>query len=620
MEKEECPRCKRQTPKEGQVCIYCGVELAKPKSASEDKETILATIARATSAAQDQKIEIARVSVHPSLPAGFLPGERRLVVPSGRRAVVCADGREPLFVEPGLYSLTRRGTKGGVLNAFLGSLRGGLVTICEVPAAPFLATFVLPDADTLAEYRLVEKGKEGSPSTIKMSKQLEEALTQLAEDTQYREEATVSLAHWRTAMRAALSSQNLRTSDDLLGGVEVQLRLQCEDPVRLEVNLIMSHERFRDHEQKAWSTLQKHERSWLLGRFFANKGLRREVERAGGLAFDFKIADLFGRLRNEFEMAVRAAIRNETAQALYDTTEVRDRVKEDIARAMAHSLDLYGISIDQVVAFQFNCPEYERLRFRRGQTVADRVAVDDLQEQVGIAKKRRGIAAGDLRDAASTEEDLKQHEISETAKTDEARDMAGLEAQRRSTERDAELRDHERTQLEADEQLNIHIEEEKTRRRQQLQQDKIRGLLELQNQQQDAALRRQVEWARTVAELGLTGDSVLAIMLQSNPQLGPVLVEMKRAAGLQEMLTMRAQFEERLVQVLGQDRRQIGRLMDEAVKQFGNVMAKRAEATRPQIVAGGGHLLQLSPPPPPKDVDSREREPNQAGEESEDKS
>ncbi|MCB9852806.1 MAG: hypothetical protein H6819_06900 [Phycisphaerales bacterium] len=581
--------------------MFCGKELfPQVKTEVEDLQTIRATVARAASASRDQQFELARISVHKSLSSAGFPGIKRLVVPPGKQTVVCADGKQPVFLQAGNYSVTRSGAETGALGALLGGIRGGIVTVCEAPAAPFLANFVLPDGATLSEYDLM--AQPAGEECFEIHESLDRVINNPSEVPSAQD--APGLMPFKSAIKAAYSSQNIRTSDDLLGGIEVQLRLKCDDPVQLQVNLINSHELFREHEElEDWDKFQKHERHSLMNRMFSALKMGFKLQEDVP-PFTFRVSALFGRLRNEFEMAVRAAIRNETVQALYDTTDVRERVKGDIAHAMSHSLSLYGISIDQVVAFQFNCPEYEKLRFKRGQLVVDRSSLEDQKTKAAIDKERRDITTDNVRHATASDEQLKQHEISEGAKTAEIRDEAALDHQRRAQQRDAEQREHEREQLQSDERQRTMLDAEKVRSHQQLQYEKVKGLMELQNQQQDAALRRQTEWAKTVAQLNLDADSILAVMLQSNPQLGSVLVEMKRAAGMQQMLQMREQFEKRLVQVLGQDKQQIGRLMDEAVKQFGHVMAKRAEASRPQIISSSAGLLQISPTPPSNDENS----------------
>jgi hypothetical protein len=585
MEKVECKRCGRQVPK-APKCLFCGQALvAAAVSAMDGVEILQSTLARALSAHRDHVArEIARMTVFKSLPSGFFPGLKLVVVPPGKQAVVCADVREPIVLGPGAHSVARTGGPAGPLQGLLASIRGGFLTVCEIDATPFFASFVLPDLPTLKEYRLfddhdrmqLQKGPEGYDP--------------------------------RVSFKAAFSSQNLRTADDLLGGAELQLRLRCVDPLRLQTNLVLAHEDFRSHEREEWSEAQKTERTWMLRRVLDGvsgwwarvRGNREAQENEELPSFAFNLHHVYSRLRAELEMAVRAAILNERVEELYNTVEVRDRVKRDVATAMAHSLDLYGIVIEDVVAFQFNCPDYEALRVQRGQTVIERGELDEQRGRRDLESERRKLTREDVTEAMSHEAQVERHGIVEEAATTETRDKAAADEEERLRARRAQEKEFERTQVASDARQHLQLTDERERQAQLRSTDKVKALLELQNQQQDAAMRRQIEWARTVADLGLTTESLLAVMLQNKPELAGVLIEMKKAAGLQQMLAMKDKFEGQFVQVLGQDRQQIGRLMDEAVRQFGTVMAKRAEAARPQIIPGG--YLQVgpaSPPPPP---------------------
>jgi len=585
MDKMECPHCKQQTWA-AHNCTFCSKELNVVTGAAYDTEREAHAAAyRAEAAHHSQStLAIASVSLVRQLPGGMLLGRKRLVVPDGTQALVLVDGKPPTKLDPGPYKVTATGVSSNPLAGILAALTGGFAMICEVIDTEFPVTLAVPDLILLRNER-----------------------------------DEVDEAAGAVDIEAAYTSAGLLTADDMLGGVEVQLRLRCTDPLKLFNHLIASHASFRAHEDKV-AGLRGSDRSGVgvlqalmlpvavIGQvLFGPTAMERMGSWNSGNApidaFKFHVDELFTRLRNEFLMALRAGLRHETVQSLYDTVEVRERVAADIATAMRRSLELYGIALEQVVSFHFRCPEYDKLRARRGQIAIGKESLVDQKIQVEIAKQGRDVTAQEVTHAITTEEKLARHEIDEGTETQAARDRAAAAKQEGTLVRDAAQQNHRRTQEQLDDEQAIKAD----RARNEAQHEKLAGLLDLYKLQRVYELEWLEKWARLVAELQLSPESTVAIMLLNNPGLAGVLVEMKRVAGLEQMLAQREQFEARFVEVLGRDREQIGRLMDEAVRQFGNVMAKRAEAARPQIVATSSGLVPVKPltdppPPPPGDT------------------
>ena len=585
MEKVRCEHCGNQTYRSAN-CGFCGKPLAlEPSRAAETAQTAVAikdhidkikdeygfAMRARQEALNHQGIVIARFEARPecsTAPAG----ERVAVQPGTRKFVISTNMREPRVLEPGRYSVANL-----LINNRDTAESQSWVCVCTVDDLPKMATFVLPD-----ESSLVDNADMGS--------------------------ALVSLA--------------LRTSDNLRGGVRLQMSLACEDPVKLLRTFGDDHlggiRHGEEGEQKPTFRVDEHVRRtppaeekprflswrWVRNLFGGGEPPKPGEEREYAVQVrSFTVADLYPRIRLELAGVIRASIRNITAQELYDTVDVRNRVQEDIQRDMAATLETFGMKIDRVSAFQFLSPEYERLLEGRGKIAIDKQRLTDRREEVAIQLKNREFEEELVKDNLTRTGTLdrhkateggktEQHEATEEGKTRDVQDQVKAQDAIRRRGMEVAEKDHARAQQLLDE-----------RQAQLLQMEKAQAALDLHNQMREDEHRRALEQIKVYAELPV--DKLLQVAMIQHPHLVQAFVAAQQAQGFHEQIKLHDEFRRQLEALFGKNSEQTHKLLIEAAKQLGHVFGKRLQGKK-AVPDAEEPTVRVYPAKPATDEPSRD--------------
>ncbi|NLF69065.1 MAG: hypothetical protein GX575_08410 [Candidatus Anammoximicrobium sp.] len=607
--KVTCPSCGKETF-EARYCLYCRADMHKDivrqekVILKEDKAGILLK-ARAIHNEQ-QAVPIVQISVADQLPNGTLPNVKKLVVQPGTFTFVVSQMHKLVYFKPGEYDASQLALGGEVKPSLGGPAEICPVFLCTISQRPIVTTVFLPDWDALFR----ESG----------------------------DSAVAEQGNWD--VEGAIQQLSLRTADNLLGGASAQMVLRCMNPAQLldmfiqrKLSQLDLAERgqlglLSDEQQAALpdeqrlalgipKTKPKQRYEGLFGKYIGVpvKALWQtvfgvQVESSPlPQTVSITMLDFYRQIRMEFAAAIIEAIRNDTAEQLYNTVELRERIAEDIQRVMSQSFEMYGLKIERVSAFRFICPKYEEVLKRRGDIALDREQLTDRKKEMDIGREQRRMAVEEARDVSTVETELQtqlasddalleRHKLKEARETEHDRDLLRAEQLQRQLALDAEAH---RAKLEMEEQQH-ELEMRKERRRLELQAEKMQlalgfqqQALEMQNQQQNLLLERRIKMLEQYARL--PKESILTIALAENPQLAAAYSASVQAQSQQEQLQMQEKFRSELSQAYAGNNAQFTRLLQEAVKQWGQYQAAKVqERGRAQQVINVGAQGNLPPP------------------------
>lgn len=578
-ERIKCGNCGASVPRAAR-CMQCGKPLVKVDEPNmELSKTSADTHASRVRWLSElhEKITVAEVQFFQYLADGSLPGLKKIRVPEGSQAVVISQVRcETLG--PGEHEVATSGIASSVRAALASDRSGGVLCVCTFPAVQIGFNVMLPD-----ELDVIAAGGN---------------------------------------VDAAMKSLSLRTADDLVGTAELSARVRVAEPVKIAT--VMARELLKAAQSDATQ-----EPKGLLGSVtFPFRALGRlmfggNAEQTGHVAAQpIKLSRVYGSVRTELALVVRAAVRQERAETLYDTVQVRERITEDLSRSLADTFSAYGLKLDRIAAFKFQCEEYDDLLRDRSKIALQREALGDKRnaaaidaEEKGILKDRRRVDAADVQDAAKMIGETERNQIYEDALTADTTDRARAAAQARQLSMDEAKLAFNRDQRALDERQNLALQDE----RQRLQLEKIRMLAQIDADRQ----RAQTEQTKSLIDStrGASTDQLLVVAMMQNPALAGAFSAAQQAKfamlNVEKQLEMQAQFRQQLEQAYGANNQMVGALLQEAVKQWGTVQGKKAEATRAQVVSVGpsAQLLQIdgtaattpagpaivTPPPPSND-------------------
>lgn len=607
--KVTCPSCGKETF-EARYCLYCRADMHKPivqreKGIYVEDRAGIVLKARAVHNEQ-QAVPIVQISVADQLPNGSLPNVKKLVVQPGSFTFVVSQMQRMVVLQPGQYDASQLALGGAVKPSLGAATETRPVFLCTVSQRPIVTTFFLPDYDALKD----ESGDIPVPGEGKWD--VEGAVRQLS----------------------------LRTADNLLGGASAQVVLRCTNPAQLldmfihrklsefsveergRLGLLSDEEQAHlpDEQRTAWGIPKKkppQRQEGLFGKYIGLpiKALWQTVfgyipeSSQFPQTVSISMLDFYRQIRMEFAAAIIEAIRNDTADQLYNTVELRERIADDIQRVMSQSFEMYGLKIERVSAFRFICPQYEEVLKRRGDIALDREQLTDRKKEMEVGREQRRMAVEEARDVSAVETEmqtqlasdealLERHKLKEARETEHDRDLLRAEQLQRQLALDAETH---RARLEMEEQQH-ELEMRKERRRLELQAEKMRmalgfqqQALEMQNQQQDVLLERRMKMLEQYARL--PKESILTIALAENPQLAAAYAASVQAQSQQEQLQMQEKFRTELSQAYAGNNAQFSRLLQEAVKQWGQYQAAKVqEKGRAQQVINVGAQGNLPPP------------------------
>ena len=623
--------CEKSRAKGAQYCLLCHAELFPPDEKLEFKERSAFILNAENAMKRLRETPLAQIIVSDQLPDGTLPNLKRLVVQPGTFTVMVSQFQGSTVIKPGQYECSRLGVGGGIRAAFRAGQEPRPIFFCTVSQTPVTATCVLPDDELLRDETGDRKEFDVNAAVNRLGIRTSDNF--------------LGGAQTQLVLRCVAPAKLL--------DIFIQARLQSLDPEE-KTRLGLPLDRFdrikiADENLRCQDSLNlEHNRDDLATLAAAGRQVGGDQPSASGGVKGFfsyswavvsrilwggstqvrttepvplSVWDVYRAVRMEFAAAISESVRNEPIAGLYDAVTVRDRIAQDIQRIMSQSFDMYGIRIERVSAFRFICPKYEKLLERRANIAQEDQQLQDREREADIAAKRRKIALGDHIDSSRTETDLhkretsdkadlERHGIGEDRATERDRDTLRAEKQMRELAMDATAHQHQlgKERMTEKQRLELHAEQERQRlllqseeekQRLQLQAEKMEmalgwqeRLLALQNKQQDAVLKRQID-DRRIKMLEqyarLPKDSILTIALAENPQLAAAYAASVQAQSQQEKAQMQEKFRSELATAYSGNNVQFTQLLQEAVRQWGQYQtAKQIGHQHPQQVINVG--------------------------------
>ena len=606
MERVLCPHCKSKVYRTAK-CSKCGKALfqtsAKAEQDQRKKQQMgdFGFAARAVEAFNlRQKTEIMRVRTTDQLPDGTLPFLKKLKVLKDTTTILVSEIHDAKPLGEGEYELSHLGEGSGLTTSFAAAARSNYkLFICSVRNDQrIMATFAFPDYEELSN-------ASPRPGTdVKLTPQL--------------------------LLRAEQNLKHLGflTEEGVRGGARLQMQLSCKDPPRLLNAFASKLEEFRKPTARA-----KPKGHGPLGRILLYPSellahLLLGGKPAQGDAYSpVTLGFVYPYFRMELMATLRNCLRSEKIKDLYDDAqESVKRVTGKIESELADTLDLFGLKVERVVAFEFISPEYLRFRQRKGHVDLEKLELDTDRDQGVVDKERRKLETEQFKDQVEQQEareriatreseesarrrwkelgetkreyvkevgKTKREYLKEVGETKKAHDEILAQAQDRQMEREDKRRQFKRKQALEDGKVDLQRVDQKM--------DKARKVLEIQNEWRDAEHKRQMgrraleheqqmesQNAATEQRLKflkeyarLPPDSILAIALADNPNLAEAYVMAVNAKSKDEAINLHKEFRDKLVEVHGAESGKVTPLLIEATRQLGHALQSQY---RPVVV------------------------------------
>jgi len=316
--------------------------------------------------------------------------------------------------------------------------------------------------------------------------------------------------------------------------------------------------------------------------------------------FDFTLAHIYDRIRLEFRMAVKQAVRNHAAMELLSAQDGgRDPIREKIEQTMKSTLSTYGIKLTGCMMFEFVCPELMTLQREIGET---KIADERLKEQgkrMALNKKAALMAHEEERFDRLLDFEDEQTEIKQEGVLGELRDTNAAAAQVRQLKMDATKQDHLRAQGALNVRQDITLGKERGLAENEVDADldskrletwkKYKAIeSETKTQEMDQLLRLRKELD------GLPPQIQMALLARMDPNVAAMYIAGQQSSGLEQMIEMQKEHAKELSQAHTQGTQQGAQLLSAIVQQMGAVLAANAAArqTPRQVPPPGGGAIE----------------------------
>jgi hypothetical protein len=563
--KVTCPHCGAQTY-DTPSCGRCGGSLRGPKAEAPEKQEDpveaelvykIGMLQRAQQIGETlSKVVLARYETIQRT-AGVDLASTKLVVKRERAQFIYFNAESsPVQLRPGRYELGR------IMVAGRGRPDDRGCLVCEVSQDPITVTFVFPDFESF-DQNLISHDR---PLILR-------------------------------GIQEALNSLSMRTSDDQLGGALLQLRLACNEPIKLvrcrdytrwadhdsplvQVNKRLVKEPAKSLWQRAWD--------WLVSNPPEEPGVR-ETFRTG----EITLKDLYPMIRHELAEAVCNSIRNFTVEALYDRQDTnRARLHESIKGYMEKTLEGYGLRIIDVVAFQFRSPDYEEFLKRRGDVSLNRRTLAEIERnETDLRRQRRELDQEEFEHVESLEEKKDLLALDREGRVQERTDRLAQDKQTRQLTMEAQRLEFERQQQDAEDER----QHRQTLRALEYQEKLHEMQAKLLEQTRDAEHNRRLEAIQLIA--GYPPEQQFLLALQYNPELQQAFVALQQAQSNDQKVEMAQQFQTQIQSIYGHHSEQTNQLLLAAAQALGLAVSSRLKDQPPvevKILPG-----QLPPPEQP---------------------
>lgn len=556
-----CENCNAETY-DTPSCGRCGASIARSSNANtltdEQKERIawaklvyrIGMVERAEQVNEKLKaITLARFEAVQDID-GVKMSNTKVVVERGRNQFVYTNSdQNPVKLAEGQYSLGKIMLAGGGTSTEFAGL------ICEISTTPITMTFVFPDRQSFNDGLF--DGKKPPPNWLQLE-----------------------------LIDEAVNSLSLRTSDDHLGGATLQIRLHCEDPIKLircqdgQLGRKFKSPLGKPGLDSPETTIAVPDKRWWWKRMWDNlrgeepireRTITTETRRIKNIT----MADLYPLIRLELAEAIGNSIRDFGVQALYNKQDTnRDRLHESIKRYMEKTLQGYGLKIADVVAFQFRSPDYEEFLQQRGDNTLQKQRLENDKMSADNRRSKGELDHEEFKHIENLEKEKDHLGVDRGEELQKKLDEIASKRLHRNNQLETEKQNHhltlERQRLEFEREQRDAETKRALEYHAQLQQQQLKVIQEMQN----ADHERRLAAVKLIASY--PPDQQFLLAMQYNPELQMAFVALQQAKSQQDKLIMAESFQHQIQTIYGQQSDQTNALLIEAAKQLGLVASAKA--------------------------------------------
>jgi hypothetical protein len=580
----DCRHCGQKTPNLP-FCTRCQKPLAADQGGLDGVLDAWGLLQNAltTDALMRDRV-IARIQVLKIPDEEFLPDTRPIQVDREMAVFVTSSAQPvPIQLHEGLHSIGDLLAEQGLGTSIQSADAASWCCLCYVRTQPISVVVSLPDLEML---------KEGGA------------------------DLPVDMALRKQCIDRAMRNLGLRDSNNRLGGVKLQVVLQCTQPTNLMGSMVQEYIDAMDIEKGTANLPAASDRikprpklirgavpepeSLLarIGRWLAGRPKpRRDVEVRGRPselihARPFTLAHIYRNIRMEFQMSVTKAFSSLQRQDLYENQDTtRSQVEDEIRRAMATTLASYGLKLERVSAFEFICPEYALARERDHQLRVAQENVANLQAASVVNKATAEIAQQQEIEDAVRQRDQTLARLDNQAAVAARQDQHAVTAQETAHAMDAARRKHTRDQQRSDTEQDIQLaatrkkseqdlELERKQRENQLAVELARQVAAIQDERENAAAAALLKFVTEIK--GLPPETIRMLVVARSPELAALWATTQQA-GAERVIDVLKQQQDGLKAAHAQSSQEITAFMGKVAELIGHVVGENRPTAPPAV-------------------------------------
>jgi len=428
--------------------------------------------------------------------------------------------------------------------------------VCTVSDRPIRTSIILPDANYLRQYGEFPEGVSEQNSAL------------------------VDLS----GVQRAISGVGIRTSDNYLGTVRMQLELTPGDPSKLIEELKNAQDdrnpnasKLEAYEQEFKKQIDRKDKTGEQVKVTASRGgtIGKILDFMGGKKslIDGRLlepvkkvsfADLYPQLRFELMRVVATAVRNYAAEDLYDRLETRTNVEQDIKEHMGQTLDFFGLELTRVSAFEFHSLNYEKKLNIREKVSLERDLNEEKQSYYDGQKQSRRLDSDDTKDQMAVQGEIDRAKIEQNILNDaEQQKLLDQQHQARLAQEGLTHQAKEQKRLESAQTDSKIMREEIATQRE---------ALELYREK--LAIKAHFEQERVKMLSDIPADKLLPIIADRNPALKQALIAAQQADSAEARIEAERRLAQEISSIQSINQQNQWELMKVAAEQIGHVTGK----------------------------------------------
>jgi hypothetical protein len=608
----KCPKCGQQVPF-GRFCCLCTTPLLPDTDEFKGLDAYGFWDRAQAMRRQMERIRLARIQALKVPGDGSLPYMRDIQVDDGARLFLYSSAQpRPVQLPPGTYSAQDLFRHHGVATSVQPYEDQSWCCFCWVQTRPPPAVVALPDPPLLG----------GS-------------LTHEATDVE-------QLQH---SITQAIRTLSLVDRDNQRGGAMLQIELRCTDAGKFMETVVQDF--LEDHRQALERDELPTDQRIKVRRplpppeqrprgFFATLarwakalvGVKPPPERTGPPSeltnLSYTLMDLYKVIHMEFRSAIQEAIRQMSAQELFENrNNSRRQVESAIQNTMSVTLTHYGLAIDRVSAFEFICPEATRARDMEAKLREAQGQLELRKQAAEVNTQTAQVVHDELVGAEGRDATLQTVRLDNQAKVAAAQDLHAREALGRKHEAEGlqnafarQQRGEEATlalKLEKDQkEQEIRLEHDRRSRDLELLQAKIRAAADAQMALERHELEQLNQFIAQIKDL--PADKMQLLIAVRNPQLAALWSASQQHAAQQQIIELQRQQQQLLAAANSQSSREIADFMTQVAGIVGQIFgAERIAgpvrgAATPQVTS----VSVVEPKPQPRPAPAGRPAPGEA--------